>query len=136
MVAHRAWEASSTTPRVQVLKKSGPHAISKYPHNYINLYFHVKGLKYGAKYGPGAKPKAGQGHIEIYMDSIPRDAYHKVDVRHAFNYHIQSLRQVTIEPNNPWINLYQGKHTLLIVLAKNNDVLYPIRPVKFSLNVK
>ena len=128
--------AQTSRTSIQVLKTSGPHEISEAPHNNISFHFHVSGLTYGPNYGPKSGNKPGQGHIEMYIDRLPRDAYDRVDLVNLFNDGIRSLDSVSIGVDDAYIKILKGHHTLLIVLARNDDVLYKVKPVRFPLLIK
>lgn len=132
--ARSGYSPARSAMSIRILKRSGPHTISR-PHGLITFYFGVTGLRYGRNFGPTAKNRHGQGHIEMYMNAVPGDAHRKPDVRHIFNGAITSLRSVSIAPDAAWLKIHKGRHTLLAVLAQNDGVLYRVTPARFSLVV-
>jgi hypothetical protein len=117
--------------------KSGPHSISL-KSELVTFYFKIHGIKFSSKY-PGKNVK-GHGHIQIYLDSVPSDAYSKRDLKHLVSRNVppkvgRYAYAVTIEFDDAWIKEFAGQHTLLIGLAKNNEVMYHAPVASFALSV-
>src|SRR5437868_15499064 len=78
-------QASSISPapsrlpmRVTILPSSGPHTLTR--KRRVALHLSVKGLVLDAR-NIGKKAKPGHGHIQVYFDRIPSDAYRIADLR-------------------------------------------------------
>ncbi len=65
---------------------------------------------------------AGHGHIQLYVGSIPKDAYAKKDLKRHW---LASLAAPDFTVKlSPVILGGKGKHRIIIALAKNNYGLY------------
>lgn len=128
----------ATATSFSVLPKSGPHQLT-HKNDLLNLYLKLKGIKLARA---GAKPKGGQGHIQIYLDKVPSDSYKTADMKNiasvypAPNQPKPFTSSYSIEFDSLWIQSHKGNHTLKIALAKNNDVLYRVPIVSFKIDVK
>jgi hypothetical protein len=76
----------------------------------------------------------GHGHIQIYVDTIPKDAYVRKDLKQHW---LASLAETTIALNiSPMLVGGKGKHRIIVALAQDNYVLYHALPASVTLTVK
>lgn len=98
----------------------------------IFFRLHVTGMRFDAMH-IGGKPVAGHGHIQVYLDRVPPVAYRKLSLTHlvvvvgAPSFRYQALPA--------WIKRHHGRHRFIFALAKNNNVLYPVRTVNVTVRV-
>jgi hypothetical protein len=127
-----AGQPQLTPLRILVLPSSGPHTISSFPNDVVTFHLRIAGMVIDKHVG--GKAVTGHGHLQIYLDRIPRDAYTKRDLKNIVN--IVAAASYSIGFDAAWIKLHRGRHTLLLTLAGNNDILYRTTPARFSLTVK
>src|SRR5437899_1811554 len=70
--------APAPSMAIQVLPKTGPSTITK--PQAVKFVLKVSGIQLDATH-MGKKNVAGQGHIQIYVDKIPADAYKVKDLK-------------------------------------------------------
>jgi len=121
-----------------VQSKSGPHSISSQK-DLVTFYFKITGLTMDTHY-PG-KSVTGHGHVQIYLDKVPSDAYKKKDLHHLANADVpgktgKNTYAVSIEFDSAWIKEHKGQHVLRVGLAANSMVMYHVPIVSFNLDVK
>lgn len=129
--------AANSRQSITVLPRSGPHQISS-RRGMISLYFKITGLKWTAR---ANRTTRGRGWVQMYLDKIPKDAYHVPDFKGGVNYNKPypmggSKYGVSIGFDIPWIRVHKGKHRLLIGLAHDNHVMYSATPASFGIKVK
>lgn len=117
---------------VAVLPSTGPHRITG-KQSLVTFHLKVQGLHLDPK-NIGGKPVAKHGHVQIYLDAIPADAYTKRDMTNIFA--VAAGVDFSIGVTSAWVKKHAGSHTLLIALAQNNDVLYRATPGRFRLSVR
>lgn len=112
---------------VSVLKSTRPSHIKL--GGRVNFHVKVTGILLTI----AKKNKPGQGHIQVYLNKIPKDAHRKFDRRHWLG----SLADTKFSFGFPkGIVPGKGIYKILIALAKNNSVLYHVTPAIFKLTVK
>ena len=93
----------------------------------------VRGLALDAVH-MGKGDVAGRGHIQLYVDSIPADAYSRKDLQHHW---LASLATTTVSLNlSPAIVGGAGKHRIIAALARNSGVLYRVPTASVTITVK
>ena len=90
-------------------------------HATVTLHLRVNGIVLDA--APMGKANVrGHGHIQLYVDKIPSDAYVRKDLTQHW---LASLSATTIALNlSPSLVGGPGKHRIIVALAQNNYVLY------------
>lgn len=127
----QAASARAQSMNIQVLAATGPRSISK-PRN---VTFHLKtvGIRLDARH-MGKANKSGYGHIQVYLDKIPTDAYSKKDFKHNW---LAAVATPTFSLRLSKATLHgAGKHKIIVALAKNSDVLYRAPTASFTITVK
>lgn len=123
--------SSSRAMSVAILPATGPRTINK-AHT---VTFHVKvtGITLDAR-DMGKAAKAGTGHLQVYVDRIPGDAYSKKDLKHNW---LAALASPTfaLKLSAPVLG-GRGTHKIIVALAKNNYVLYRVPVASFTVTVK
>jgi hypothetical protein len=129
---------ASGSPTIS-LKSSGPHTITASTgekcksESMISFSFRVAALRFS----PATKTKSavqGAGHIQIYLDGFPANAYTKFSRTHW----LASIAGTRFSLCFPLAVLggKRGKHTLFFALGKTNSVLYRVKPVKVTFTAK
>jgi hypothetical protein len=86
----------------------------------VTFHLRVKGLVFDTAHMGKANVR-GHGHLQLYVDRIPGDAYARNDLK----YWLASLAETTIALNlPPTLVGGPGKHRIIVALAQNDDVLY------------
>jgi hypothetical protein len=121
-----------------VLKKSGPHTITR-KQELVTFFFKINGMTIDKKF-PGKKVK-NAGHVQIYLDKVPADAYRKKDLTGIASVNApgaegKHVYAVTIQFDNAYVKEHIGTHTLKIGLARNNMVMYRVPIVSFPFVIK
>src|SRR5690349_7641286 len=75
----------------------------------------------------GKRPVSGEGHIQYYLDHIPKDAWSRVDLSRGY-IGAAGTPTITLGLNRAPVRFSPGKHHVLAALAKNNRILYPATP--------
>jgi hypothetical protein len=83
----------------------------------------------------GAAPKDSQGHIQGYLDRIPAVAYRKTDLTFPWLFQVASPI-ITFRLPPAVLHSRPGSHRFLLALAKNNGVLYNVRPAIITFTLK
>jgi hypothetical protein len=99
----------------------------------FRLQLRVKGIVLDPRHIGKANVR-GHGHIQVYVDRIPSDAY----VRRNLKQHwLASLAGKTLRITVPPALLGgRGQHRLLVALAQNNSVLYRVPAASATITVK
>jgi hypothetical protein len=117
---------------VSVLRSTGPRVLSvKVP--VMTIHLAVRGLHLDARH-MGGKSVAGHGHIQVYIDRIPTNAYKTMDLKGVVANVATPLFSVGFTPK--MLKSEAGKHRLMVTLAKNNYVLYHTPPRVISVVFK
>jgi hypothetical protein len=99
----------------------------------VTFHLRVKGIVLDAMYIGKANVR-GHGHIQLYVDSIPKDAYVRKDLKQHW---LASLAATTLSLNlSPALVGGRGKHRIIVALAQNNSVLYHVPPASTTITVK
>jgi hypothetical protein len=126
---------------IAVKKSSHPHTITKKKPT-VTFHMKVSGIKLQAedprKFCHYQNVK-GHGHIQIYLDKIPKAAYKpkapiSSRLKNRVNY--ASLKTFTLGLDSQWIKEHKGKHVLRLALSNNKCVLYHVPAASFKLKVK
>jgi hypothetical protein len=116
---------------VKILSSSGPVTIGR--KKLVTLHLHVQGLMLDAKH-IGKNPVVGRGHIQVYLDRVPSDAFKTPDLRGMVAISAGEFFSVDLS-RSPARN-HPGKHRLIVTLARNNYVLYRTKTPAFSITVR
>jgi hypothetical protein len=123
--------ASHAQVRVTILSSSGSSALAK--KTLVALHLRIQGLILDANH-IGKKPISGHGHVQVYLDRVPSDAYKTPDLRGMVAITAGELFSVDLTKSPA--KSHPGKHKLIVALAKNNYVLYRIPTATLSITVK
>jgi hypothetical protein len=94
----------------------------------------VRGIR--LSYGDmGKPPVVGEGHLQYYLDRIPRDAWVRPDVHRTFLAAVGTPITV-FRFSHTAVRVDPGKHVILVALAKNNYVLYHSPIAHVAIRVK
>jgi hypothetical protein len=116
---------------VSVLPKIGPRTIR--PGGIISFYLRVRGIHLVPRFG--THPITGAGHLQLYLDGIPTDAYRRADLQHHW---LASVAATTFRLRFPLaiVDGRRGHHTVLIALAEANNVLYRVPASRVTITVR
>jgi hypothetical protein len=102
-------------------------------HSVVTFRLRVQGMTLDAKH-IDRKNIVGHGHVQLYVDKIPSDAYRNKDLKHHW---LASLAASGFQLNlSPVVLGGTGKHIIFVTLAQNDDVLYRIPTASSSITVK
>ena len=116
---------------ISILKPTGPVTVTK-QHPVVTFKVEVARVKLSAAH-MGKRPAANEGHLQIYADRIPADAYKKKDLKTTW---LAALAAPTFPLKLASPILKKGTHKIFIALAQNNYVLYKANPVSVTITVK
>jgi hypothetical protein len=119
-------------PKVTILSPHSPLTIAM--NRTLTLKLKVSGVSLSAAH-IGKKPSGNEGHIQVYLDAIPKDAYKKADLKHNW---LASVAATTfpMKLTSGVLGGKKGIHKILVTLAKNNNVLYVGKVATLKLTVK
>ena len=126
-------QAASPAARmsIKVLPSTGPRTVRGYQN--VRVRLRTSGIVLDARW-MGQRNQAGHGHIQVYRDSIPKDAYSRPDRSHNF---LAALPVSSFRLGLSRSRLRSaGKHKIIVALAQNNFVLYRVPTASFTVNVK
>jgi hypothetical protein len=87
----------------------------------FHLQLRVQGITLDPK-NIGKANIPGHGHVQVYVDSIPKDAYARKDPKHWLGAPLAGRTiRITVPPA---LIGSRGQHRLFVALAQNNWVLY------------
>ena len=99
----------------------------------FRLQLHVKGLVLDPRHIGKANVR-GHGHVQVYVDRIPADAYVRRDPKHWLGAPLAGTTlRITVPPT---LIGARGTHRLLVALAQNNSVLYRVPASSATITVK
>lgn len=119
-------------PSIRLLSPTGPVTVKR--NGQIPLALEVRGVDMNPA-AMGRKAVPGQGHIHLYVDCLPPDAYTAPDLgrcwagAEATTAPIFNLAKSAVKVNS-------GTHLLLIALAQNNHTLYRVPAAELIFTVK
>lgn len=99
----------------------------------VTFNVRATGITLDAKH-MGKSTISGHGHIQVYLDSIPSDAYKKAEYRHLVL--AVGVSKFTWQVSKPWAKANKGHHKLIFALAQNNNVLYHGGTATLSITVR
>jgi hypothetical protein len=121
----------SPSMSVSILSSTGPRTITK-PQN-VTFHLKVSGMTLDSRH-MGKANVSGHGHLQVYANRIPADAYSKKDLKHNW---LASLADPTFTLKLSSAVLGgKGKHKIIVALAKNNSVLYHAPTASFTITVR
>jgi hypothetical protein len=82
----------------------------------------------------GKRPLDKQGHLQVYLDRIPRNAYRQPDT--AATMAIIATNEFSLGLAPAWMHSHRGSHKFLVALAKNDNVLYRLKAAAISVHIK
>jgi hypothetical protein len=91
--------------------------------NVITVTVNVQSLQFDLQ-SLGKAPVDGEGHIQAYLDRVPVNAFSKPAVKGLIAVATTQTFSLGFSPN--WFVRESGAHTLIIALARNDGVLYPV----------
>ena len=98
----------------------------------VTFHLAVKGIVLDTAHMGKANVR-GHGHIQLYVDRIPGDAYTRSDLKHW----LASLPETTFALNlPPTLVGGPGKHRIIVALAQNDGVLYRAPVVGITITAK
>ena len=125
--------SAPSTPRMSVTIVSVTPTTVTAKHATVTFHLRVKGLVLDATHIGKANVR-GRGHIQLYVDRIPTDAYARKDLKQHW---LASLAATTIALNlSPTLVGGMGKHRIIVALAQNNGVLYRVPTAAISITAK
>lgn len=122
--------AASSHMAIHLRPSSGPHAISL--GKTVTLHLTVSGIHLEVQH-IGKRASDHQGHIQLYLDRIPRRAYTRPSLQHW----LASVGATTVSLRlSKGIVGTIGTHHILAALARNDNVLYRVPPAIFTVWVR
>jgi hypothetical protein len=82
----------------------------------------------------GDSPMPQHGHIQVYLDRIPADAYKVADLNGVLANLAAPLFSMGFPPHT--VKSMPGRHRLLVALAQNDFVLYQVKPAVVTVTFK
>ena len=99
----------------------------------FRLQLRVKGIVLDPRHIGKANVR-GRGHIQVYVDRIPGDAYVRRDPKHWLGAPLAGTTlRITVPPT---LIGARGTHRLIVALAQNNSVLYRVPAASATITVK
>jgi hypothetical protein len=127
---HAAFAQSKPAISVTVVSVNPTTVTAK--HAAVTFHLSVKGMVLDGLH-MGKVNVSGHGHIQLYVDKVPSDAYARKDLQHW----LASLATTTLTLNlSPAIVGGTGKHKIIVALAQNNGVLYSAPTASITITVK
>ena len=107
--------------------------IRKNPFVTFRIQLRVKGMVLDPKHIGQANVR-GRGHIQVYVDRIPSNAYARRNPTHWLGAPLagKTLR-ITVPPA---LIGSRGTHKLIVALAQNNSILYRVPAASTTITVK
>jgi hypothetical protein len=107
--------------------------IRKNPFVTFRIQLRVKGMVLDPRHIGQANVR-GRGHIQVYVDRIPSNAYVRRNPTHWLGAPLagKTLR-ITVPPA---LIGSRGKHKLIVALAQNNSILYRVPTASTTITVK
>jgi hypothetical protein len=125
--------SAPSTPKMSVTIVSVKPTTVTGKNTTVTFHLRVKGIVLDAMHIGKANVR-GHGHIQVYVDSIPKDAYVRKNLKQHW---LASLAATTIALNlSPMLVGGRGKHRIIVALAQNNSVLYRVPPARVTITVK
>lgn len=118
-------------PSVSILSPTRPVTVTR-KHPAVTFRVKVVGLRLSAAH-MGKKPVKNEGHLQVYADRIPADAYKKKDFRTTWLAAL-AARKFPLKLATPILT--KGRHKILIALAQDNYVLYKANTASVTVIVK
>lgn len=117
---------------VTVLPSTGPRELTrKAP--VITVHLRVRGLHLDTRH-IGGTPEADHGHVQVYLDRVPPDAHRQVDLKGV----VANLASPDFSLSLPpaMVGRERGRHRLFVALARNDYILYPVRPATVAITFR
>lgn len=131
LAGSQGWvQAASPHMAIHLRPSSGPHTIAA--GKTVRLYLTVSGIHLDVRH-IGKRASGHEGHIQLYLDRIPKRAYAKPSLRHW----LASVGATTVSLRlTRGIVGTTGSHRIIAALARNNNVLYRVQPATFKVLVR
>lgn len=122
---------AAPAPRITLLPSSGPRTIGK--GTIVTFHTRVTGITLDGRH-MGGSPHKRFGHLQVYVDAIPADAWSRKDLMHHW---LASVAAPTFTLKLSAAILGGGRrHHIIIALAGNNDVLLHAPTATMAVTVK
>ena len=133
VAGHAAPVPPNPAMSVRVVSATPTTVIRKNPTVTFRLQLRVKGIVLDATHMGKANVR-GHGHLQLYVDGIPSDAYVRKDLTHHW---LASLAATTVTINlAPPLVGGRGKHRIIVALAQNSSVLYHVPTASTTITAK
>jgi hypothetical protein len=126
---------AATTPKPSVAIVSvTPRTVARTtPTVTFHVQLRVKGIVLD-KTHIGKTNISGHGHVQIYVDKIPTDAWTRKDLKQHWLTSLAGTNlRITVPPS---LIGARGTHHLIVALAQNNQVLYHAPTASVTITVK
>jgi hypothetical protein len=117
---------------VRIVAPTGPRTVSR--HGAITFRVQVSGLKLDPRQ-IGKPDVPGVGHLQYYLDRIPRDAHTRLDLRRDFLAAVGTPVFI-FSFKNSTVRIRPGHHTILVALARNRYTLYRAAVARVPITVR
>ena len=118
---------------VRVVSVTPTTVIRKNPTVTFRLQLRVKGIVLDRTHIGKANVR-GHGHLQVYVDRIPADAYVRRDLKQHWLASLAGTNlRITVPPT---LVGGRGTHRLIVALAQNNSVLYRVPTASSTITVK
>jgi hypothetical protein len=125
--------ASKPSMRVTIVSVTPRTVIRKNRFVTFRLQLHVRGIVLDPRH-IGKANVPGRGHVQVYVDRIPADAYVRRDSKRWLGAPLAGTTlRITVPPT---LIGARGTHRLLVALAQNNSVLYRVPASSATITVK
>lgn len=133
VIAPSATTAGAAGPAMRITKLTAkPRTVRK--SGLISFTVTVRGIKLNFKdIGKAAVP--GEGHVQYYLDHVPKDAWTRRDVHHTF-LAAAGTPVAIMRFSHMAIKVSPGRHKILAALARNDDILYHAPVASVTIQVK
>jgi hypothetical protein len=118
---------------VSIVSLTPRTVIRKNPFVTFRIQLRVKGMVLDPRHIGQANVR-GRGHIQVYVDRIPSNAYVRRNPTHWLGAPLagKTLR-ITVPPT---LLGSRGTHKLIVALAQNNSILYRVPAASTTITVK
>lgn len=122
--------AASKPMAIQMRPSGGPHVIPA--GKTVTLHLTVSGIHLDVQH-IGKRAQDHEGHIQLYLDRIPKHAYTKPSLQHW----LASVSATTVSLRlSRGVVGTTGNHRIIAALARNDNVLYRVPPATFTVIVR
>jgi hypothetical protein len=116
------------------IKLLSPHSVYTVAQNgKVPLHLKITGISLNAN-AMGRKNVSGQGHFHVYVDCIPPNAYAQGYLGGCWAGAF-ATESAVFDLSASHVRIQPGMHMLLIALARNDHVLYPVPSAELIIRV-